>query len=131
MKLEQFAMERMQSTWENQVEFNLSESGVQPLRLAELVDDAAARGALANERLRYTQSNGTAPSRSDSAALYPGTPPNHIQVTNGGSEANYITTWNLVEPGDEVVLMVPNYMQTWGLARAFGGIIKEWPLVND
>ena len=39
MKLEQFAMERMQSTYENQVEFNLSESGVQPLRLGELVDD--------------------------------------------------------------------------------------------
>jgi hypothetical protein len=31
MKLEQFAMERMQSTWENQVDYNLSESGVQPL----------------------------------------------------------------------------------------------------
>jgi aspartate/methionine/tyrosine aminotransferase len=131
MKLEQFAMERMQSTYENEVEFNLSESGVQPLRLAELVDDDAARNALMSEALRYTQSNGTVPLRSDIAALYPGATPNHIQVTNGGSEANYITTWNLVEPGDEVVLMVPNYMQTWGLARAFGGVIKEWPLVND
>jgi aspartate/methionine/tyrosine aminotransferase len=131
MKLEQFAMERMQSTYENEVEFNLSESGVQPLRLAELVDDDAARHALMSEALRYTQSNGTVPLRSDIAALYPGATPNHIQVTNGGSEANYITTWNLVEPGDEVVLMVPNYMQTWGLARAFGGVIKEWPLVHD
>jgi len=129
MKLEQFAMERMQSTYENQVEFNLSESGVQPLRLAELVDDEAARDALMTEALRYTQSNGTVPLRSDIAALYSGATADHIQVTNGGSEANYITTWHLVEPGDEVVLMVPNYMQTWGLARAFGGIVKEWPLV--
>src|SRR6185295_6318506 len=131
MKLEQFAMERMQSTYENQVDFNLSESGVQPLRLAELVDDEAARDALMTEALRYTQSNGTVPLRSDIAALYPGASADHIQVTNGGSEANYITTWNLVEPGDEVVLMVPNYMQTWGLARAFGGAIKEWRLVCD
>jgi aspartate/methionine/tyrosine aminotransferase len=130
MKLEQFAMERMQSTYENQVEFNLSESGVQPLRLAELVDDEASRNALMTEPLRYTQSNGTVPLRSDIAALYPGATANHIQVTNGGSEANYITTWNLIEPGDEIVMMVPNYMQTWGLARAFGGVIKEWPLVN-
>jgi aspartate/methionine/tyrosine aminotransferase len=131
MKLEQFAMERMQSTYENQVEFNLSESGVQPLRLAELVDDEAARDALMSEALRYTQSNGTVPLRSAIAALYPGASAEHVQVTNGGSEANYITTWNLVEPGDEVVMMVPNYMQTWGLARAFGGVIKEWPLVNS
>src|SRR5215813_14055834 len=131
MKLEQFAMERMQSTYENQVEFNLSESGVQPLRLAELVDDDAARDALMTEALRYTQSNGTVPLRSDIAALYPGATADHIQVTNGGSEANYITTWNLVEPGDEVIMMVPNYMQTWGLARAFGATVRDWPLVES
>jgi len=52
-------------------------------------------------------------------------------VTNGGAEANYVTTWHLVEPGDDVVMMVPNYMQTWGVARAFGAAIKEWPLVLD
>src|SRR5216117_1064903 len=125
MKLEQFAMERMQSTYENAVDFNLSESGVQPLRLAELVDDEAARDALLTEALRYTQSNGTVPLRKDIASLYPGTTSDHVQVTNGGSEANYITTWHLVEPGDEVVLMVPNYMQTWGLARAFGASVKQ------
>jgi hypothetical protein len=130
MRLEQFAMERMQSTYENQVDFNLSESGVHPLRLGELVDDAASRDALLQEALRYSQSNGTLPLRSAIAALYPGATPDHIQVTNGGSEANYITTWNLVEPGDEVVMMVPSYMQTWGLARAFGATIREWPLVE-
>src|SRR6266852_3255992 len=129
MKLEQFAMERMQSTHDNQVDFNLSESGVHPLRLGELADDTASRDALLAEGLRYTQSNGTVPLRTSIAALYPGSTADHIQVTNGGSEANYITTWNLVEPGDEVVMMVPNYMQTWGLARAFGGVIKEWPLL--
>src|SRR5207237_8891274 len=131
MRLEEFAMERMQSTYENQVEYNLSESGVHPLRLGDLVDDAPSRERLLHEPLRYTQSNGTIPLRTSIAAMYPGATPDHIQVTNGGSEANYITTWNLVEPGDEVVLMVPNYMQTWGLARAFGGAIKEWPLTLE
>jgi aspartate/methionine/tyrosine aminotransferase len=129
MKLDEFAMERMQSTYENQVDFNLSESGVHPLTLGELVDDEPSRQALLAEGLRYTQSNGTVALRGAIAAMYPGATIDHVQVTNGGSEANYITTWNLVEPGDEVVLMVPNYMQTWGLARAFGGEVKEWPLV--
>src|SRR5438874_1805466 len=130
MKLDTFAMERMQSTFENQVEFNLSESGVHPLRLRELVDDDAARDALLSEPLRYTQSNGTIPLREAIAAMYPAATRDHIQVTNGGSEANYVATWNLVEPGDEIVVMVPNYMQTWGLARAFGGLVREWPLVE-
>jgi aspartate/methionine/tyrosine aminotransferase len=130
MRLEQFAMERMQSTYENAVDFNLSESGVHPLSLGELVDEEVGRHELFRERLRYTQSNGTIPLRTAIAALYDGATPLHVQVTNGGSEANYITTWNLVEPGDEIVLMVPTYMQTWGLARAFGGTVKEWPLVE-
>ena len=61
-------MERMQSTYENRVDFNLSESGVHPLRLSELVDDDAAREALLDESLRYTQTNGSEALRSLVAA---------------------------------------------------------------
>ena len=124
-------MERMQSTYENQVEFNLSESGVHPLRLGELVHDTAAREALLAEGLRYTQTNGTPPLRAQIASMYPGATAANVLVTNGGSEANFVAAWNLVEPGDEVVMMVPNYMQLWGLARAFGATVRDWPLVND
>jgi hypothetical protein len=121
-------MERMQSTYENQVDYNLSESGVTPLRLGDLIAEPAARDALMREGLRYTQSNGTVELRDLVAAQYPGATRDHVQITNGGAEANYITTWNLVEPGNEVVFMVPSYMQTWGLVRAFGATVKEWPL---
>ena len=131
MKLEQFAMERMQSTYENQVEYNLSESGVRPLSARELLGDAAALEALLDQPLMYTQSNGTPELRAAVAALYPGATVDHVEVTNGGSEANYIATWRLIEPGDEVVMLLPNYMQTWGLARAFGATVRAWPLVED
>src|SRR5436305_54664 len=63
MRIDTFALERMQSTYENEVDFNLSESGVHPLTLGELADDTASREALLAEALRYTQSNGTAPLR--------------------------------------------------------------------
>jgi aspartate/methionine/tyrosine aminotransferase len=128
MKLEPFALERLQSTYEHHVDFNLSESGVHPLTLGELLPDPADRAALLDEALRYTQTNGTRPLRESIAALYPGATADHVQVTNGGAEANYITAWNLVEPDDEVVMMVPNFMQVWGLARAFGAEVKQWPL---
>ena len=126
MKLEQFAMERMQSTYENLVEFNLSESGVSPLSAREL-SRSRLRGLL-DQPLVYSQSNGTIDLRRAVAALYPGAGIDHVEVTNGGSEANFITTFNLIEQGDEVVMLVPNYMQTWGLSRAFGATIREWKL---
>lgn len=131
MRVEQFAMERMQSTYENEVEFNLSESGVRPLTPRELVEDTVGLEGLLDQRLVYTQSNGTPELRRAIAAHYAGATADHVEVTNGGSEANFITTFRLVEPGDEVVMLVPNYMQTWGLARAFGGVIREWRLVED
>ena len=130
MKLEQFAMERMQSTFENLVDFNLSESGVHPLTPRELLENDGLETVL-DQPLVYTQSNGTIELRSLIAGMYDGATIDHVEVTNGGSEANYLSVWRLVEPGDEVVLLVPNYMQTWGLTRAFGGVVHEWPLVED
>jgi aspartate/methionine/tyrosine aminotransferase len=132
MRLELFAMERMQSTYENQVDFNLSESGVGPLSTRELLEgDAGAIGGVLDQPLVYTQSNGTSDLRAAVAAMYPGATTAHVEVTNGGSEANYIATWRLVEPGDEVVMLLPTYMQTWGLACAFGATIREWRLIVD
>jgi hypothetical protein len=131
MRVEPFAMERFQSTWEHRVRFNLSESGVHPLSVRELVGEGAALDAVLDQPLAYTQTNGTEPLRQSIAALYPGATANHVEVTNGGAEANFLAAWYLVQPGDEVVVLVPTYMQTHGLVRAFGGVVREWALIED
>ncbi len=123
-------MERMQSTWENLVDYNLSESGVHPLTPRELLEGTSLDVVL-DQPLVYTQSNGTTELRALVAGLYANATPDQIEVTNGGSEANYLAIWRLVEPGDEVAMLVPNYMQTWGLVRAFGGEVREWRLIED
>lgn len=130
MRLEPFAMERLQSTWENRVAWNLSESGVHPLRLEELADTQDDRLALFAQELGYPQTNGTEDLRTAIAAMYPGAEPGNVQVTNGGAEANCIVLWHLVEPGDEIVVMVPNYMQAPGLARGLGADVRAWPLAG-
>ena len=128
MRIETFALERFQSIWENRVAWNVSESGVHPRRVAELVDTAALRDAVFEQALGYPQTNGTIELREAIAAMYPGATPAHVQVTNGGSEANCILLMRLVEPGDELVVMLPNYMQVPGLARALGAIVRPWRL---
>lgn len=128
MKLETFALERFQSIWENRVAWNLSESGVHPLRVSELVNTTADHDALLELELGYPQTNGTIALRELIAAIYPGATHDHVQVTNGGSEANCVLLMRLVERGDEVVFMTPNYMQAAGLARALGAAVRPWPL---
>ncbi len=130
MKVAPFALERVQSEWEHRVRYNLSESGVQPLSVRALLGDGAALDALVDAPLIYTQTNGTPGLRAAIAALYPGATADHVQVTNGGSEANFVVTWRMVEPGDEVVVLVPAYMQVAGLVPAFGGIVREWPMAR-
>ena len=125
MKIEQFKMERMQSTWENEVEFNLSESGVHPLSLQELVSQDELQEIM-RIPLGYSQTNGTLELRQSIAGLYPGTSVEQILVTAGSSEANYLLIWSFIEPGDEVIFMLPNYMQMWGLVRGFGAKCKPF-----
>ncbi len=124
-----FELERWQSTWENRVRFNLSESGVHPLSIQELLGLAGASAVpLLEVRLGYSQSNGTDLLRERIAALYPGASPDQILVTTGSSEANFVTCWRLIEPGDKVAVMQPNYQQTWGLAQNFGAQVRPFHL---
>ncbi len=131
MKLEQFQMERMQSTWENLVRYNLSESGVHPASIGELIPDAKEREELLAVELGYSQSNGTPELRRAIASIYPGSTEDNVITTVGTAEANFLIAWLLTEPGDEVVMMLPNYMQLWGLVRAFGAEIQPLPLVEE
>lgn len=132
MAFEPFAMERWQSTWENRVRFNLSESGVHPLTAAELLALAGEGPDVAlRVPLGYSQSNGTEALRGAIAALYPGATAGHVTVTNGSAESNYVVCWHLLEPGDRVAMMLPNYMQTWGLAHAFRAEIRPFRLHEE
>ena len=131
MNLEPFVLERWQSIWENRVAWNLSESGVHPLRVEEVATSEADRHSVLTQELGYTQTNGTPELREAVSALYPGARIDQIEITNGGSEANCIVLWHLIEPGDEIVMMMPNYMQIRGVARALGATVVPWPLIED
>ena len=124
MKIETFEMERMQSTWENQVTCNLSESGVHALRIEEILDDID----LANIRLGYGHTNGSPELRQQIAAHYEGASPDNVLVTIGTAEANFLGAWKFAAAGADVVVMTPNYMQIWGAAQAFGSRVLPFPL---
>ncbi|UCE06839.1 MAG: aminotransferase class I/II-fold pyridoxal phosphate-dependent enzyme [bacterium] len=131
MKIEPFAMERFQSIWENVVDYNLSESGIHPLQLYEILTKEDLKD-LAFTSLGYNQTNGSAELRATIADLYRGASGENILVTTGSAEANFLSIWCLIEPGDALALMLPNYMQIWGLANAFGAKVKSFHLIpND
>ena len=131
MEMSRFELERWQSIWENQVELNISESGIEPLTIEELVGDQSKLSELHSLSLGYPQTNGTEELRTRIAALYPGAKAANVLVTTGCAEANFLVAWSLVEPGDEVIFMQPNYMQLGLLTAGFGATVKPLWLHED
>jgi aspartate/methionine/tyrosine aminotransferase len=116
MRIETFRMERMQCVFEKEVAYDLSESGVLPMRVSELLDGESA-AAFLESRLSYPRSDGSRELRERIAAWYPGATADNVTVVNGGSEANHAVLWSLLEPRDRAAIQLPNYLQGWGLAR--------------
>ena len=126
-----FELERLLSTWENSVDCNLSESGVHPLTVSELLDKSGALDDVLSTPLNYPQVNGTAELRERIAALYPGAIPDNVLVTVGCAEANFITLQTVLSPGDQMVIMLPNYLQLWGLGHINGLRVGEFHLQEE
>ena len=131
MRYTPFQMERYQSTYENRVEFNLSESGVHPMTAAELLELAGIEESLDDVRLAYGQSNGSDELRERIAALYPGATEASVLVTVGGAEANFTAHWHLSEQERPVAVMLPNYMQVPGMVENFGSPMIPFHLRED
>jgi aspartate/methionine/tyrosine aminotransferase len=131
VKIEKFEMMRMQCLYERKVEFDLSETTVLPIKVSELLGGKEDIERFIAHELSYPESEGSQLFRERIAQFYLDCKPENITVTNGGSEANYATLWTLLEPGRRLACMIPNYMQGWGLGRAYADGVDAFRLVKQ
>jgi aspartate/methionine/tyrosine aminotransferase len=134
VKIETFALERWMTTYEMDVRYDITESGIAPMSLREVIDlvPVDARGALLNRllgtRLGYGEAPGSIDLRSELAATYRATGPEEILVTTGAIEANFLLFNVLLEAGDHVVVVHPSYQQLQSVPRAIGCDVSLWRL---
>ena len=126
-----FDLEYWQSVWEQNVDINLTESGVHPIRLDELLGgDTDLLDALLSTELNYPHVNGDPELRLNIARLYDGADINNVLVTVGAAEANNIILQMLLEPGGEVASLSPTYKQVWGIAQNAGHVVRPFHLLS-
>ncbi len=131
-RFQPFELERYMSKYEQEVAYNLSESGVHPIVLSELLqDDATKIETLLETDLNYPHVNGTPQLRQTIAGLYEGATEENVLVTVGAIEANFLAATSLLNEGDELVMMLPNYMQIWGIAKNLNATIKSLNLIEE
>lgn len=119
MTFSPFHLEEWQSKYEFEVDFNLADSGVQPVPLKELLTSPEISERMREIPLHYPHVNGTPRLRETIANLYKAAASN-VLVTVGAAEANSIALQTLLNPGDELIAMEPSYRQLWGIARNLG-----------
>ena len=129
MKFPSFNLERIQSLYENSVEVNLTESGIEPLSLKELMNTEELEELL-NLPIGYGYTQGTPLLRKRISDLYDGFDENNVLVTSGSSEAIFLSAVLTVSEGDKVVMMTPNYLSFNGIAEALGAEVDYVSLIK-
>jgi aspartate/methionine/tyrosine aminotransferase len=115
-----FHLEQWQSEYEQTVDYNLADSGVDPVSVKEMLASTGSLERLQELALHYPPVNGSPRLRDLIAGLYHGADRDNVLVTVGAAEANSIVLAALLDPGDEVVVMEPGYRQVWGLTQNLG-----------
>lgn len=132
MKLETFDLERIQSIWENKVKYNLTESGVSPLSVGDVLSTKELVEEFLSLKAGYSQTNGTPELRKLISEFYQGTTEDNILATCGGAEANFLATMYLMkelESRDEFIVMYPNYLQIHGICKMMEKRVHPFNLV--
>jgi aspartate/methionine/tyrosine aminotransferase len=115
-----FHLEQWQSEYELTVDYNLADSGVDPVSVKEMLVGAGSLERLQGLALHYPPVNGSTLLRDLIAGLYNGAGRDNVLVTVGAAEANSVVLSSLLDPGDEVVVMEPGYRQLWGITHNLG-----------
>ncbi|HPK43013.1 MAG TPA: aminotransferase class I/II-fold pyridoxal phosphate-dependent enzyme, partial [Synergistales bacterium] len=132
MKIEPFGVEQWMGRWETLAVYNIAETCVDSLVLYELLEMSGRKEDiivdLLGTRMTYGDIMGSERLRGLIADLYEGGDLERVLVMNGGSAANFLALFTLVEPGDRVISVWPTYQQLTSIPEAFGAEVEILPL---
>lgn len=122
LMLPDFALETYFSTWEFAAAHHLTASDAESMTIAEVLalGDEADRASYDDLQLGYTPTWGTADLRAAIAATYDDVAPADVLAFAGAGEALFWAMQLFVEPGEHVIVTVPNYQSSESIPRAAG-----------
>jgi aspartate/methionine/tyrosine aminotransferase len=127
LRVESFRVEKWLNEYEHNVEVNISETCVEPFTIGEFLH-LMGRENFFNEmwdtQLTYGYIPGSLGLRTGISKLYEGMGPENILVAGGAIGANFLVFYSFVEPGDNIVSVIPTYQQLYSVARSFGADVK-------
>ena len=128
MDIKPFGVELWMNEFELQCEFNLAETCVESITIAQLLElagrDETALSELLPLKMTYGAIEGSDRLRNAIAALYDRQARDNILVTHGTIGANALVHQALVSRGDTVISIVPTYQQHYSLPESIGANVQ-------
>jgi aspartate/methionine/tyrosine aminotransferase len=128
MKIRDFGVEIWMNRYETKCEWNLAETCVESLTVAELLEMAGKTGTILSEllplKLTYGAIEGSDRLRRLIAGLYEKQAVENVVVTHGAIGANALVHETLVEPGDRVISVLPTYQQHYSIPESYGADLQ-------
>ena len=135
MQIEPFGVEQWMNAWETKCAFNLAETCVASLTLAELMQMAGQTqnmpADLAAMYMTYGEIRGSTRLRGLVAEMFANQSANNVLITHGTIGANHMVYQTLVGAGDHVVAITPTYQQHTAIPRSLGADVSEVALNED
>ncbi len=129
MKIEPFGVEIWMDEWETRCAYNLAETCVESLTIAELLQLAGRNSddlsELLGMKMTYGAIRGSDRLRDAICGLYDRQKRENIIVTHGTIGANMLVHKTLVERGDKVVAVVPTYQQHYSIPASIGAEVSQ------
>lgn len=128
MKIKPFGVEQWMDLYETSCTYNIAETCVDSLSLRELEELIGSENYfvenLLDKRLTYGEIPGSDYFRRGVASLFKDVDTENILSTNGAIGANFLALFTLIEPGDEVVSIIPTYQQHYSIPEALNANVK-------
>lgn len=128
MNIREFGVEIWMNAHENDAKFNLAETCVDSITIAELLALAGKNDTALSDllpmRMGYGAIEGSDRLKAAICGLYDRQTAGNVIVTHGTIGANHLVHTALVGPGDVVVSVVPTYQQHYSIPEACGAEVR-------
>lgn len=128
MKIDNFKIEEWFNKYESSAIYDLADTCVESLSIDELFEIVGDREQhlkeLFSKKLNYGEIFGSQRLKSAISTLYKKQNPSNITITHGAIGANHLVMLSLVEPGDNVVSIIPTYQQHYSIPKSFGANVR-------
>jgi aspartate/methionine/tyrosine aminotransferase len=120
--------------YEGKAKHNLAETCCASISLKDLIDlsqETKPDIVDISRKLTYGDIRGSPNLRANLAKLYTTQgsstlDPDHILITPGAIQANFLALYSLVNPGDHVICQYPTYQQLYSVPKSFGAEVSLW-----